>query len=213
MTTYHVTPDFAPLLRSFELSDLEEHQATIYGLHRDYTIGYVNSSWFSFAQRNDAPDDLLDPEQVLGLQTVDEIAGPLRIFYQNLFTDVLARGEPHCHEYECSSPDTIRHYHMDILPLPATDSSPQGLLLINSSFIPDDPVIDGNPVESPQLDDFLAEGHLLICCSNCRRFQRRDEPRRWDWVPSFLRSPPVLISHGLCEVCLDYYYPALRKKR
>jgi hypothetical protein len=30
---------------------------------------------------------------------------------------------------------------------------------------------------------------------------------RWLWVPSLLEQGCVPISHGICDRCLDHYYP------
>jgi hypothetical protein len=49
---------------------------------------------------------------------------------------------------------------------------------------------------------------VLVACSHCRRFRSPSEPRSWHWVPDYVRNPPQNVSHGLCPVCLEHYYPA-----
>jgi hypothetical protein len=34
---------------------------------------------------------------------------------------------------------------------------------------------------------------------------------RWDWVPGWVAESPEDISHGLCDACAAYYYPADRE--
>ena len=29
----------------------------------------------------------------------------------------------------------------------------------------------------------------------------------WDWVPDYVAHMPDATSHGLCRLCVDFYYP------
>ncbi len=209
MTPFHLATDFRALLKDFDLASLDEHRAVIFGIRHDFTIGYANHSWYCHAQENDGSGILLDPRPLNAYSLLDAISGPLLTFYEDLYARLFEHAGEHDHDYECSTPHQIRHYQMRLIPLPAYAETPRGLLSINSQFIPDRPVINHQPVKSPLLDDYMTDDGLLICCSNCRRFRFRRDRHRWDWIPTFLRAPPVNLSHGLCEVCLDYYYPSL----
>ncbi len=203
-------PEFAPLLERFDLHRLDEQDATIYGIDRALTIRYVNAGWFRFAAENDAPAQLLEEHLILGVSILDFLAGPLREYYKSLFCHLFSLGAPRILEYECSSPWELRYYHMDILPLSVDSQTPQGLLLINSISRPAEPKESNNSPLTPKIDDYLTDGGFLISCSNCRRFRRRDQMDAWDWVPTFLKNPPAQVSHSLCSICIDYYYPAPR---
>ncbi|MDQ3034620.1 MAG: hypothetical protein M3Y87_19580 [Myxococcota bacterium] len=49
---------------------------------------------------------------------------------------------------------------------------------------------------------------MLVQCSHCRRVRRGDPSvTAWDWVPEYVARPQPRTSHGLCAVCLDFYYP------
>lgn len=202
-----ITPRFARLFAELDRQRLDGQHSTIFGLHSDYTIGYLNPHWFRFAVDNDAPEYLTDPGELLGRCVLEQFAGPMRPLYKTVFDRVCSQNEPYQQQYECSSPDVIRLLQMRILPLPPLADSAFGLLLINSRAIGTAPSQRDPPVTSPCLDDYLTDDNLLICCSNCRRFRHCDDPERWDWIPSFLRSAPAPLSHGLCSVCLEYYYP------
>ncbi len=209
--THFLASDFAPLLSNFDLHTHDEHHSTIYGLRRDLTLAYVNAEWIRYAYRNSAPRHLLQPDIVLNLCVLDFISGPLRSFYRRLFQSTLRQAVPRDHDYDCSTPNELRELHMDVLPLPFGASEPDGLLTIHSQVrsrpIPDDyPPPQGASVP----EDYLTPRGLLITCSNCRRFRAQDGSERWDWIPEYLNHPPAPISHGLCDVCLDYYHPINR---
>lgn len=205
---HFLASDFAPLLSPFDLDLQDRHRSTLYGLRRDLTIGYVNAEWIRYALEHSAPRHLIEPDAILGRCILDAISGPLHRYYHNLFQDTLRTARPRVHEYECSTPNALRYLHMDLLPIPFQDPAPKGLLTIHSQVrsrsIPDD---YGPPSGSPHLEEYLTPHGLLVSCSNCRRFRSQQDPQRWDWIPEYLNAPPATISHGLCEICLDYYHP------
>lgn len=198
--------DFSDYLRNFDLDTLDEHGATIYGLRHDLTFAYANASWTKFACDNDGAHYLTDPAWLLGKFILSFIAEPLRLFYETTFRDVVQTNTTAVHDYDCSTPNKVRFFHMDILPLKSPTRRNRGLLIINSHAPPPKPFPLRNTVDEPDPDAYLTEDQLLVSCSHCRRFRRRDDPNTWDWLPNYLESPPAPVSHGLCEVCLDHYY-------
>lgn len=198
-------PDFEPLLSDFDLEALDRQQATIYGLRADLTIAYVNATWISFGRDNDAPDWLLDPRQCLDVPALDSLSGPLWKFYRTIFEKVLDEGRPYQQQYECSTPDEYRFYHADILPLARhEETAPEGILVVNSPAFHQSP--NRQPILSPNIDTYLTDDGFLITCSNCGRFRHADNRDQWDWIPSYLRQAPAPVSHGICQICLNYYY-------
>jgi hypothetical protein len=44
-------------------------------------------------------------------------------------------------------------------------------------------------------------------CGHCRRTRRPGSaPEVWDLVAAHISALPPNVSHGLCGICLDYYY-------
>lgn len=195
-------------MADFDLDELDAHESTIYGLRHDMTVAYINAEWRRFAVDNQAPREIIDPECVMERNILGYFYGPLRDYYHDVFTIVLDESQSFALDYECSSPEKIRLFHMEILPLPRDSDEPRGLLIVNSHSPSSQPSESRQPVTSPEATNYISEQGLMASCSNCRRFRRCDHRDRWDWVPQYLTAPPAPVSHGLCPVCLDYYYPA-----
>ncbi|MDZ7826889.1 MAG: hypothetical protein U5R48_13845 [Gammaproteobacteria bacterium] len=60
---------------------------------------------------------------------------------------------------------------------------------------------------APEPASYLDEHGLLHQCAHCRRMANQTEPARWDWVPAWVEAPPPNLSHGICPLCLEYYFP------
>jgi hypothetical protein len=140
---------------------------------------------------------------VLGIDWLSVIPQPLKKFYSDGAASVQRTGETWEHDFECSSPEVHRRFHMRMLRLP------EGHFLLENS----------NRVEAkhPQnLDeDDLNLTHvdtygIVTMCSHCRRVRRADtsQKRTWDWVPFLVRKTPDRVSHGLCPTCCSYFYGA-----
>lgn len=88
---------------------------------------------------------------------------------------------------------------------PEPDGS--GLVVVNSLIVahPHD-AADRKP-HAPDLGLYVDDFGVLKMCSHCRRVSRVRDPARWDWVPTFVQTPPKRVSHGLCGVCVHLFYP------
>jgi hypothetical protein len=128
------------------------------------------------------------------------MTGPLRTFYRDAWSAALRSGQPWEHDFQCSSPERFRRLRMWARPVSVGEG-----LLISTAVIIDRP--HTAPPHTPALGRYLDEAGILHQCCHCRRARELDSAR-WDWVPAFVRDPPAKISHGLCEVCLEWYYPA-----
>ncbi len=201
-----IADDFKKLLVPLDLDILDQHDATIYGIRRDLTLGYANHHWLQFAADNEGSDALCQADKILNRSVLDSMAGSMRDFYAQLFERVLSDATPRTHEYDCSSPHVLRAFHMNLLPLPIKAPDVQGLLIVNSRSVGPWKQPRENPVHRPCDEHYLADDQVVMC-SNCQRTRRVDNPDQWDWVPSYRQSPPAATSHGLCAICLDYYYP------
>lgn len=177
---------------------LENDLSVIFALDPKLRLTYCNPAWDHFAAANGGRG-LLRPAPI-GRSLLEFITGTVAEFYVSAFQDVLAHGQAWEHEYECSSSSVFRKFTMRALPI----RTGPGILVINSLCVerphhglaahPPDPLY-----ESP--------GGVILMCSHCRRTRRSAPREQWDWVPAYIDNPPVNASHGLCRLCLEYYYP------
>jgi hypothetical protein len=185
----------------FHLANLEADQAIIYMLAPDLRILYCNKAWDEFASLNGGVG--LNREAVLGKPILDVIPEPLRPFYANGFAKAQRDIRPWEHDYECSSPELFRLFHMRVLPLA------NSYLLVENSLRVEKPHGSERPAMSPSSASYLSEDGILTMCCHCRRTRRISGGNApiWDWVPAFLTDAPGYISHGLCQNCRAYFYP------
>jgi len=201
--------DFVPLLGFMETMKPGEGTEVIYGIRPDFRLAYFNEAWVQFARDNSGPPSLMSSE-CLGLSVLDVTPEELRPFYSELFTraitSVTARPRSISHEYECSSPKTYRRFAMNLYRLEAGS----GLLVVNALLVEMPHEARGIvPVEpAANAAVYLNQHAFVIQCAACRRIKHQQHPGRWDWIPAWVSKPPERTSHGLCELCLNYYYPA-----
>jgi len=204
-------PDFVRLLGFMETMEQGEGTEIIYGIRPDFRLAYFNDAWVQFARNNGGAPSLMSPE-CFGLSVLDITPEDLRPFYVELFTraiaSITARPQSISHEYECSSPDTYRRYAMNLYRL----GTGQGLLVVNALLVEMPHEARGALPVEPDADSapYLNEHALVVQCAACRRIKHQQRPGRWDWIPAWVRRPPQRTSHGLCDLCLSYYYPAKR---
>lgn len=101
--------------------------------------------------------------------------------------------------YECSSPTIFRKFMMHVFPLKKTP----GLLVVNSLCV-ERPHEASH--ESPCGAGYRSSHGVVVMCSHCRRTKRSESSDHWDWVPEYVERLPPNTSHGLCNLCLEYYY-------
>jgi hypothetical protein len=200
------SPGFERLLAKCSIEDIDASHDSIFGLWSDYTLAYFNVGWMQFADRNGAPPHLTSPS-CLGLSVIDVCGESLAPFYSNLFASALsARMEslhPYQHRYECSSATLFREYLMTLYPL----ENCNGLLVVNSLVVEQEHSTRSRQpltADCPEYQDALG---VIRQCSHCRRVKNAVVENRWDWVPNWVESPPPTVSHGLCPICFEYYYP------
>lgn len=185
-------PEF---LAGFDPVALDADERTLVALDPDMRIVWVNTTWQRFAEQNGGGPVL--ERFTPGAVYLDGIQGELRPLYDGIFRRVLEEGIPHESLYECSSPERFREYRLRALPF-----ARRGLLLEHTRVAerPHD-----RPAEPPDYEAF-ADGYGFITqCGNCRRI--RDPVRQaWHWIPAWVASPPGNITHGICGVCVGYYY-------
>ena len=186
-------PALAPLVSRYETLDVCE--ATVFGLLPDLTLGYFNTGWLAFAAANGLP--AVSERWGLGCAIADAIRGPVRDYYLEQYRASLERAQPWEHRYECSSAERRREMILRTYP------GREGLLVVTSAVID---VPHEREASSPANTYRDPETQLLRQCGHCRRFHH--SASRWDWVPAWVAAPPERITHGLCELCFEHYYPA-----
>jgi len=199
------TEPFRELLRGFDVAQIESQSDVVYGLTADFRLAYFNSSWFAFAEANDG-EPAISTQWGLGRLVIDALPSPLRKFYRELYAAALAHKpatHPLHHQYVCPSPTTHRDFAMTLYPL----QGGQGILVVNS--LREEHLVEGPTVESADRENSpyrTPQGTVTQCC-HCRKIQNQRSPKRWDWISAWVKQSPPNTSHGLCNLCLDYYYP------
>jgi hypothetical protein len=179
---------------------LETAPAVIYILRPDLRIVYCNRAWDKFAYENNGKG--LNRSEVLGTVISDAIPGPLKKFYAQAFVEVRETGNIWEHDFECSSPELFRLFHMRVLPLS------EGHILVENSLRLEEFHRRNSPAPGDHVAYVNEHGLLTMCC-HCRRTRRigSGEKETWDWIPRFLIEQPGRVSHGLCRTCMAYFHP------
>lgn len=175
------------------MSELATSSDTAYVTTRELRLVRTNEGWTRFAMAN-AGEGTLERCQP-GYRIDDALPAPLRDFYTAAFERAFVSRRPFEHDYECSSADVFRRMHMIVYPI--ADSF---LLFVHSVRI------EKEHSRVPSQMSLAREG-VVPMCAHCRRV--REPNGAWLWVPALVASPPPNVSHGLCEPCMEFYYPAL----
>ena len=182
------------LERAFSASDLDASRSTIAVIDHIGDILWVNAAWRRFAEENGGHCDAYEHGSYF-----DGILPPFREFYRDTFADVLASGTVYTQEYECSSSDTYRLYQLRALPI-----DNKALILEHSHVIPFPQGADGEGNDD-QLEGYRDSNGLVLQCSNCRRV-RHAATQSWDWIAALVAQPVPSTSHGICPLCLGFYW-------
>ncbi len=171
-----------------------------YVFDASYRITHVNRGYARFARDNDAPPGFLE-RWGAGASLFDAVPDSLDKFYQALFDRALG-GQPAEHDFECHSPARYRLFRMQLFPL----ADLAGVLVENSLVV--DRALDPvrHAVDQSALTAYRSSAGLIRQCAHCRR---AEDPAtgEWHWVAELIAQPAREVSHGLCAVCLERYYP------
>lgn len=176
--------------RSLDAFGIATADDTAYLTTHDRKLLETNEGWTRFAQANG--DGALLERCVPGFCVDDVVPEVLRSFFVTAYERALATGERFEHDYECSSADVFRRLRMIVYPVRG-----DRLLFVHSRI-----------VERPhERDPASPPLGLIKMCAHCRRVRESDEHSPWIWVPEYLTTMPLRVSHGLCEPCFAHYYP------
>jgi len=177
---------------------LDPREDVICALSPELRFLYCNPAWDRFALANQG--ELAMSGRVLGTNLLEVVGDLLGNFYRNMFAAVASSGKTFDFDYECSSADCFRLFTMHAMPL----KEPGGFLVVHSLRVEE---AHSREAESPDLEHYRDASGVVVMCSHCRRTRQAKEPQRWDWVPAYLKDRSLNVSHGLCNICLAYYYP------
>ena len=160
----------------------------------DFRILYCNPAWDCFAVENGGGTCVASA--VAGSSLLAPVPPSLIAFYLRAFATARSTNDPFAFDYQCSSPEQHREFRMEIFPLS------EGFAVIHSLRVQ---CAHAEGLVQPSTVHSGVGGVITMCC-HCRRTRRASEPAVWDWVPDYVRTPPLTVSHGLCPPCREHYY-------
>ncbi|WP_028580928.1 hypothetical protein [Desulfogranum japonicum] len=193
----NVDPAFEKHLSHVNLDALSKSQDVIYIVDSSIRLMAFNEAWIIFARKNDGENILSN--YLLGTQVSEVGIKPIRKYILNGYMKALREKIPFVHDYECSSPQAYRVFHQTAYPI--FDSS--GLIITHHLII--------NKQHTEREIDFYShfenDQKIVTQCANCRKIRDPQNDKTWFWVPELVERPLPNTSHGICDPCLDHYYP------
>lgn len=192
-------PDYAGLLRGYDLTQLDQHEGAIYALCTDWRLRYFNDGWSRFA-RDNGGEPALSARYPLGAPLFEAFTPtPLRTYFEFHYSECLRESRLWSHDYECSSATVYRRFRQLVYPLGS-----RGVMVVNAKSVE-------RPQAQVSSDEFAAASYrdaagLVHQCAHCRRIRHSAQHDSWDWVPEWVAQMPPRCSHGLCPTCLVFYY-------
>ncbi len=188
-------PTLAELFETLEPSPIVS-----YVVDGNLTVQYCNRAWDRFALENGAPE--LTGKATVGLDLRRVVADDLLPFYVRGFEHAEQQGTVWECAYECSSPELFRKFQMRIHPL-----RPAGWSLVTNTLVIERHRTEVMTGGLGSLDGYVNLHDQITMCCHCRNSRRANQPEHWDFVPALLDRNIKNISHSLCPICLDYFYP------
>jgi len=196
-------PDLEKYLRAAGLSirDLQISRSIIYILDAESRIVFCNWAWDRFAAQNKGVN--LTHLSVVGKSVLDVVPDPLQLFYRTAYATARKTHQPWIHNFECSSPETFRLFHMRVLPIGGPYLCVENSLRIERLHEADRAEIH------PATSRYVDQNGVIVMCSHCRRTRqvRNIGSPRWVWIPEFLNAPPGEVNYALCDLCFRFFYP------
>lgn len=183
------------------LRTLRNSEQVSFVLDSSLNLAYHNKVWNRFARENSAPE--LADGAAIGMNLLEVIDESLQPFYKEAFQRVIRENRVWEWKYECSSPELFRKFLMRVHPI-----RPRGWLLVTNSILVESEHVPG---KADSKDYVNANGKIQMCV-HCRCSKRTATPERWDFVPVNLKPGVANVSHALCPICRDYFYPERRAR-
>lgn len=180
----------------FSVEELEQSPSTIVVVDRLGQILWVNAAWWRFAEENGGAVEAWVPRCYY-----DGITQPLRDYYREAFADALETATVFTQEYDCSSVETHRLYHLRALPIDRSWLILEHSLRISRS-------LDEHPEgerEEALIETYRTEAGLILQCGNCRRVKHPDS-QAWNFVSALVAKVDARTSHCICTSCIGFYW-------
>ncbi len=192
-----------PLIRA-----IDAEPAVAFVLDRSLAIVHVNPAWTDVAARDGV--QVLEPPALIGRHYLDFVVGPVRRYLEEKFHQALlpstgSRGLTLTSE--CNTPTLVRKLTTHVLPIRSSEQedSTQRLILIQSLRVVG-PLAERREMTEENPDLWRDRNGILLQCSCCRRAQDR-RSGVWRTNSALITRGADRTSHGLCELCLEAYYP------
>jgi PAS domain-containing protein len=182
----------------FSTRSLQLNPDVIFVLDRRHRIAYCNPAWDIFAKQNNGMH--LDGSEVVGRDCLQGAPDFLRNWYKKLYRWVRKNQKPWEHDYQCSSPQRFRAFHMRVLPVG------RSYLLVENSLLVERPHRRKSTVGPDAV--YINKYGWIVMCAHCRRTERISEggEREWHWIPAYIAKAPAPVSGGICPACVSYYF-------
>ena len=179
----------------------ETDQDVLYLLDSEFRIAECNLGWDRFAAENGGVR--ISRSEVRGHSIFEYVPDVLVEFYKKRYAEALHAGHWIGFDYECSTPDVFRQFHMALRSIEAS-----GLLVVNS-YLPDQRTPLSPPTEALADSAYMSPGGFITICAHRRRTRRLGRIRHVGLGISFLAGHGTQGRHGLCLRCTAYLYPDL----
>jgi hypothetical protein len=171
-------------------------------------IRFVNPAWDRFASENGGAPGALGAA-VVGTAFLDHVAGhEVRAHHARLLERALAgQGWSGVVQLgECNSPTEARLIAARFeRVLSGSVEKPVGIAAVYT-ILTARPLAEAYRTMEAEEAAYRGPNGLLVQCACCRRVQFAADPDRWDLLPRLIESPAEMVTHGLCDLCVQLYY-------
>jgi hypothetical protein len=160
----------------------------------------VNAAWDRFAHENGGGTGCLGA-RLVGTAYASHVDGAAP---RAKLEEELARslgGASFGVDSECNSPDTLRLLRTHHVPVRGTDDDAVVGVMLVHAVVHEAPMGAARPILPPDEARYRRGDGLVLMCSCCRRVHRAGSVGLWEFVPAYLESPPVPVTHGFCAPC------------
>lgn len=196
-----IDESFRDALSGLDIEKLDESPHVIYACDKNLRIRFFNKAYENFAKDNGGEEILESCD--IGTDLSKVYLEPYKSYYLDSYKNVLDQEVTFEQDYECSSVDTFRKFHLTAQPL----NSGQGILFYNSLSVSIPHVYeDHSHHHNSHFLPYIDSKGAISQCISCRKVKNFDIENRWDWIPQFIEKPHPHIVHLFCPVCKQQYY-------